>query len=345
MKHIFPIVFVFALMLASASCVHKELCERHEHLNYSRVRIDVDWTDFLPYERPTGMTVSMYPEDASKSSVTELTNDINYAVLNLPEGGYSLLVYNQSTSEFGSFRFMDMDDFSKSRVVGEELTSRWYKSSGDSETVIANPEWLGVESRTDLVVTSQMVELTNAALQMGSKAGESTIASARPKNVIATLNAIIHIKGIYNIRSVRASISGMASGYMLGAGCTTQEKATQLMEEWSLTADKSNPVNGTINSKITSFGLPQGHNDEPDENYLNVSILLVDGTTVLDYSFPVGNQFRYEMIGGAEIQLSLVLELSIDAPLPDVEPDGGGSGGFEAVVDDWGDEQEIDIGM
>jgi len=31
--------------------------------------------------------------------------------------------------------------------------------------------------------------------------------------------------------------------------------------------------------------------------------------------------------------------------LPDVQPEGDGGGGFSAIVDDWGEEQNIDLGL
>lgn len=105
MNRIFIAAAIAALLQLLAACEHKELCDDHEHVKYSRVRVDVDWTDFLTKETPSGMTVAMYPDDPSLKSVTVLTNNISHAVLNLPVGGYSLLVYNQSPSEFGSLRW------------------------------------------------------------------------------------------------------------------------------------------------------------------------------------------------------------------------------------------------
>ena len=91
--------------------------------------------------------------------------------------------------------------------------------------------------------------------------------------------------------------------------------------------------------------MPWGHQSLPEENYLNLSILLIDGATIIDFPFAIGDQFRYEMDAEANLELSLVLDITIDDPLPDVQPEGGSSGGFDATVDDWGDEEEVDIPM
>lgn len=348
MKRVLVAAAIATLLLLLVACEHKELCEHHEHYDFSRVRIDVDWTDFLAKETPTGMTVIMYPSDASRKPVSTLTNSITHAVLNLPVGEYSLLVYNQSPSEFGSLRFVGMDDFSTTCIMGNEVHSRWYQSRDEDEIAITEPEWVGIATGRGLSVTTDMVELTNAMLtqsRYGSREGDVVLTTAHPANIISTLTVRVHIKDIYNLRSARASITGMAAGYMLGKNHPTADKATHLLEEWTMTADSDDPTRGVITAKVATFGLPSGHRGTTQENSLNLSLLLIDGTTIKDFPFTIGDQFRYEIDAEANLELSLVLDINIDEPLPDVEPEGGSSGGFDATVDDWGDEEEVNIEM
>lgn len=347
MKNIANFLYVIVLMLAFTACEHKELCLYHEHVDYSRLRVNVDWTDFLPFETPTGMTVAMYPRDG-KEPIVALTNNIDYAVLSLPEGTYDMLVYNQSISEFGSMHFSDMENFAESKVIGAATSSRWYISRLPEETVIAQPEWLGLEVQTGLQVTSRMVEKTNEyiAQSLGGRAdGDTVLTTAYQRNVISTLQVNVHIKGIHNLRASRASITGMANGYMLGKNCPASGIATQLLETWSIDVDKADPTQGVITALITSFGLPYGHAGVEDENELMLSLLLVDGKTVLDFSFAVGDKFEYEEGLGTHVRLALRLNLDLETTLPDVKPEGGGSSGFDATIDDWGDEEDYDIGM
>ena len=41
--------------------------------------------------------------------------------------------------------------------------------------------------------------------------------------------------------------------------------------------------------------------------------------------------------------LKLTLNLELPEPLPDVKPEGGSAGGFDATVEDWGEEIEIEV--
>ena len=44
MNRIFIAAAIAALLQLLAAYEHKELCDNHEHVTYSRVRVDVDWT-------------------------------------------------------------------------------------------------------------------------------------------------------------------------------------------------------------------------------------------------------------------------------------------------------------
>ena len=63
--------------------------------------------------------------------------------------------------------------------------------------------------------------------------------------------------------------------------------------------------------------------------------------TIVDFPFEVGHEFEKDKDG----KLVLYLELDLPDPLPDVKPEGGSSSGFDATVEDWGDEIEHEIEM
>ena len=334
-----------------ASCEHKELCYKHPHT--TAVRVDVDWSRFTRYETPTGMTLMLYPQSSEGSVVTHLTNTTSQAILTLPADRYHLLLFNQSPSEFGTISFQGLDKQETATVVAGEIKSRWYMARNDNEKVVAAPEWLGVGNYSDAEVTQQMIDADVAATMNGNgvtRSGERSIATITPVNIVHTVNVKVHIKGIYNLRSVRGSLNGMAEGYRLTAMQPLSGKVTHLMEEWTMKRDATDPTMGVIEGSFTSFGLPSGHQSTAVENMLTLSMLLVDNKTVMEFTFNVGDKFTRrttdEDLGQeAEVNLELYLELYPDITLPDVAPEGGSSGGFDAKVDDWGDEEEFEIGV
>lgn len=342
----FPIYIITTVLLLLASCTHQELCYHHPHT--AKVRINVDWSQF-DKETPTGMTVMIYPQGEGQH-VRHLTNTTTHAVVDLEAGLYNTIVYNQSETEFGTVMFTGMECFATAEVHATNATSRWYACRAEEEKLVMQPEWIGADYCTDVEVTPMMVEsageeyMANIS-QMSKTSSQFLVATHTPQNIIHTITVKVHVKGIYNLRSARASLTGLAGGYSFSQDEPTADKVTQLLESWTITQDPVDPTQGVIEAQITSFGLPYGHQGTPEENELILSLLLVDNETVLDFPFYVGDDFEAHIEESVQLQLGLSLELAIDTPLPDVKPAGGGGGGFSATVDGWGEEQNVDINM
>ena len=346
------LLLILTVLLIATSCEHKELCYNHPH--YTPVRVDVDWSKFEPYEKPTGMTVAFFSE-RNDQSFTRHTNTTSHIIAELPVDHYHVMVYNQSPSEFGSFHFTDMDDMEKAAARTIENISRWYVARGSNETVAVEPEWLGVGNYSGMEVTQKMLDdyiesILKGSTLLGTKM--ESLATITPRNVIHTLSVEVHIEGYHNLRSARASLTGMSEGYLLTQQKRMNSTVTHLLEEWSATRDKSDATKGKINSSITCFGLPDNHTGQPDDNRLVIEILLVDNKTIVTFEFAVGDLFTQysddKIDSDVELQLSLVLTRDINGNpivLPDVEPAGGSGSGFDATVESWGEDIEHDIVM
>lgn len=329
------IILLFCLSSLLSSCIYDDTDSCH-FIRTAQVRIPVDWTHFKE-EQPTGMTVALYPYDLTQTYKAYLSNDLSHVDALLQQGNYHVLVYNQSTTEFGSLHFEDMESFATAKVMANNFVSTWYKSRGDADRTAKSPEWLATGGIDSIAVTKQMVNTDSIY-------STDTIS---PLNIIYKVNIHVRVKNIYNIRSARASLEGMAEGYVFSTKQPTSSSITQLIEQWTLKADKYNPANGVLSATIQSFGLPFGHQDLANENTLRLSLLLVDNKTQKDYEFEVGDKFKREDDSDSSIttsvSLNLDLDLDIDDPIPDVKPEGGSSGGFDATVEEWGDDINIDI--
>lgn len=313
------------LCLLCIACEERELCLDHPHT--ADVRLQTDWSQFEPLEVPTGMTAYFYSRSGRRTKSAQ-TNQTGYVDAALRADTYDVILMNQSPSEFGTLLFSDMEHYDKATVYAAPKTSRWYKTKADEEVVVQNPEWLGVANREWLTVAPEMVQDGQV----------HTLDSLRPAPVAHVVRVVFHIKGIYNVRSARASLEGMAKGYCFSKRAPTREVATQLLEDWKLTRDPDNPANGTLVGEVVSFGLPDGHSGLSGANRLHFSLLLVDNQTQLDFDYAVGDRFEQ----GVDVELTIIEETIVE-PMPDVKPEGGSSSGFDASVEDWGEEVKIDI--
>lgn len=345
------IAFIIVLLFLFTSCDHKDLCFLHPHK--ANVRIDVDWSQF-EQETPTGMTVMVYSADGEQY-LRHLTNTTTHALVDLESGFYTTIVFNQSDAEFGTLEFVGMDNFSTAEVHAVTTESRWYTRANEKEQVIMQPEWFATDNCTDVEVTPSMVETAvteyMSSISKSNEKRESrtrshfVIATHTPQNIIHTVTVKVHLKNIYNMRSARASLTGLASGYSFSNSRTTEGIVTQLLESWSITQDESDPTSGYITAKITTMGLPYGHTAQPKDNEFVISVLLVDNETVVDIPFSVGDKFEKVYDENGRYNLNLFVELWAEDPLPDVKPTDAEDGGFDAIVDEWGEEENVDIAM
>ena len=349
---------LWLLLLLFSSCEHKELC--FNHLHRARIKFEIDWSRFG--DRPTGMTLLFYPQDGA-SPIRYITHDVDGLFVDLQAGTYDVLVFNQTVDEFGSVKFQGMDRFMTAEVYASELVSKWYSSKAENERVIQDPELLGVGIQTDFVVTPEMVN------EVEENPDVVHTFSMTPENKIYTTVVKLRMTGVQNARSVRASLEGMASGRMLGLDQPKEETGTHLLEGWSLQMDSLDQTKGCFIYTFSSFGLPQGHTGDKNDNLLNFSVLLKDNKTVVDFAFKVGHLIKQT----APNRLELLVDTAIedpddpdepddpddpDTPTPDNpdEPDdptpdipdvpdtpNTSAGGFEAVVEEWGEEIEHEI--
>lgn len=288
------------------------------------VRINVDWHLF-DKEVPTGMTVMVFPWSGGAPH-TVLTNEITHADFSLEPGKYRVLVFNQSTTEFGTLDFLGMDSYETARAVVQHATSRWY-SRGDDELIGVEPEWLASDKLDEFEVSDDFSEVT-----------------LTPKNVLSQIQVSVKVPGIKNLRYVRGSLTGISEGFLLGQGKPLLSKVTYLLESWTKSVDENGATLGTLRASVKCFGLPETASPDAENNQLSLSALLTDNKTQVDHQFAVGDKFKKDE-NSSELgyTVSLHVDVQMPQPLPEMKPSDGSSGGFDVTIQDWGKPEDIDI--
>ncbi len=347
------LVCILLTLIAFSACRREITYDYHP---YCDVAVDVDWSSFS--ETPTGMTAMFYPHDGGEP-IVYTTHSIHKATFALRTGTYNMILFNQSPSEFGSIGFRGMDRYETAAVYALENQSKSWYSKADVEKVAFEPEPFAVATIENLEVTEDMLDRQRAGLDTGlnsSDTPESKVATKadymiEPKTLTVWGRITIHVDGIYNLRSVRGSISGMSEGVTMHNSRTSDSEVTHLLESWQSLADEDDPSRGIIQTEYSTFCMPgmtlSRASEVWDNAFLNLSILLVDRVTVKDYTFFVGDLIRLSD-GTDRIVLRIDLQRTAEdgeAPvvLPDVKPSGGSSSGFDATVDSWGDEVGVDV--
>ena len=312
------------LTILFASCIYDDYSDCPQESDRKMVRINVDWHLF-DKEVPTGMTVMVFPWSGGAPH-TVLTNEITHADFSLEPGKYRVLVFNQSTTEFGTRDFLGMDSYETARVVVQHATSRWY-SRGDDELIGVEPEWLASDKLDEFEVSDDFSEVT-----------------LTPKNVLSQIQVSVKVPSIGYLRYARGSLTGISEGFLLGQGKPLKSKVTYLLESWTKTIDVNDATLGTLKTSVKCFGLPETTQLDADNNKLSLSALLIDNKTQIDHQFAVGDKFQKDD-NSSELGYTVTLhvDVKVPEPLPEVKPSEGSSGGFDVTVKDWGKPEDIDM--
>lgn len=350
------IVFA-ALLILFNGCSHETQLDSPATL--CKVRLDIDWgKSGIDPDDMTGMTAIFYPIDGSERSKF-LSNQITRKEISLKAGIYNVVVFNQAEGDFSYFTIEGQEQYSTLRVAMKDRKDdfTWYKP-GEGECVGHEPEPFAV-------ALTQGFEVTEAMVLASRIEGKVFSFACEPRAVTYATKLSIYIKGLYNIKEARSSIQNMAHSYSI----TEQKAGTDGITFCFTMADKKydegSTSGGVLSGTFYSFGPPEAATKATGANILNLSILLVDGKTVISKTYDVTKQIEASkpappgsapsqgpdpgqkepgiIIGGGA---SGDPDNPDDQPieLPDVKPENSGSqGGFDASVDEWGDETNIDI--
>ena len=312
------------LIILLTSCIYDDYSDCPQESDRKMVRINVDWHLF-DKEVPTGMTVMVFPWSGGAPQ-TVLTNEITHADFSLEPGKYRVLVFNQSTTEFGTLDFLGMDSYETARAVVQHTTSRWY-SRGDDELIGVEPEWLASDKLDEFEVSEDFSEVT-----------------LTPRNVLSHIQVSVKVPSIGYLRYARGSLTGISEGFLLGQGKPLKSKVTYLLESWTKTIDVNDATLGTLKSSVKCFGLPETVSPDAENNQLSLSALLIDNKTQVDHQFAVGDKFKKDD-NSSELGYTVTLhvDVKVPEPLPEVKPSEGSSGGFDVTIQDWGKPEDIDM--
>lgn len=317
-------LYCWLLIISLTSCIYDDYSSCPPKDGRRLVRINVDWRLF-DKEVPTGMTVMVFPWSGGAPH-TALTNDITHADFFLEPGKYHVLVFNQSTTEFGTLEFQGMDSYETARALVLHTTSRWY-SRGDDELIGVEPEWLASDKLDEFDVSGDFSEVT-----------------LTPRNVLSHIQVSVKVPSIGYLRYVRGSLTGISEGFLLGQGKPLQSKVTYLLETWTKSVDENDATLGTLKASVKCFGLSETTHPDAEDNQLSLSALLIDNKTQIDHQFVVGDKFQKDE-NSSELgySVSLHVDVKLPKPLPEVEPSEGSSGGFDVTIQDWGKPEDIDM--
>ncbi len=355
------------LTLLATSCDRRQLWDEWDTL--VPVDINVDWcksrwADFDDGTAPTGMSVYAYDQTGKQEPAVVVSNDIDHVQITLYDGDWNIFVFNQSVMEYASLQFSGMDKYASAQIETIPQASRWFAASRAEWVTRSNSPWAvqtratraqtraknGTRADEYSLTTKQPIWFANDCYK-GVIIDDSQIirdftphtrfsdASFFPISAIVKMGVKVHFKGYDNLYTVRSVISGLAKSYNLSEMHSQYEMTAHELTGWTR-SEPTTDKEGYVETTFQTFGLIKGYSYQPEELYLHLDVMLVDGETIMTYDLPVGNLVKKS----EENDIDLIIELKDPLVLPNVQMTGGGNG-FDITVSDWEDEINIDIDL
>ena len=341
-------------------------CDRYEVERYytgkANITINIDWQSHFG-ERPSGMTI-MLAKDGDAITFTDITNNVDSYDLQLEPGEYKMIIFNRTFGEFGSMRFFQTKSFNDVFAYAEQL-QRTPEDWDVNVTYMREPEAIGCAVDT-FTVTSDIANgdylFVNWKDEIQVKNNTLTLSEV-VEPMTTELYIRVKIIGYKYMASVVGNISGMADGFLLSQAWRRSQMSYHFLDNWSTKAAPEESTEtesvGYITTKISTFGLPHGREllsqRLPAYNALSLCFTLIDGKKHV-FRYPVGDKITYREAEVSQYfnktDVTLQLDLEIITPfytkdevpnLPYAQPSG--TGAFDAEVEPWGEDENVDVPM
>lgn len=331
---------LFALLLSFLSA-----CDRRELTYYevSEITLAVDWSQsgLDSEEGMYGATAVFYPIDGGEPSIFRM-GDRTAETVRLTEGVYNVILFNRSFSDFSNISFRGIDRYETLEAYIRKIETRVDESTHtETRTIIGSPDELAVATLEGFTVTEDMLGNYSKTsygrtlrTDTGNLADDLYTLYLTPRELTREVVAVLHIKGLNNIRSAKCRLDGVSESVFLADGRFSEHTATQEFIPSTPEFIPGSPFDGTLTGTFEVFG-----SDLTDTRHLSLEALLVDGKTTFKGDY---DDVKVTEKDNGEGTVIIHVEVTTEK-IPDAKPEGGSDSGFDVDVGGWGDDINTDI--
>jgi hypothetical protein len=217
------------LLIATASCEHKELCYDHPHIG--RVNVVFDWRN-APDAHPESMYLFLYHSDGSGAEQFEFAGR-DGGIIEIEEGEYTAICINSDTEKIRyNLATADIDDpthiFDRF-IVSTETTSLTDQLEGISKAAAdVAPRAEGAEQERVVYAPEPIWTDTEADIQiLNVKVNKNQTITLYPQQAYCNYTVkLLNIANADMVSEMSATLSGMAGGLYVAQRTPTNEAVT-----------------------------------------------------------------------------------------------------------------------
>ncbi len=337
------LLLIISICFAFAACERRELT--YMYSPFCEVVLNIDWSNMTA--TPNGMTVMCYPESGEEPIIKVNGDNVNREVLTLPAGIYNIIVFNRQVSDFEFVGFRGMDKFETAEVHSVPTSINWVDTKA-GEVLVTEPNEVAAATHLKIEITKDDISKSTAMYKSTGKMLVVETIDLKPVVVVKQAEVRVRVKGVYNLRSTRATLVGMADGYNFSTQKSTQTPVIHAMDQWEIVPYEYGEVFGETTTTFVSFGLPDYTTASRTDGVLDwdgsisLKMLLVDNQTIKEFNdLPIANATT--TVDSGKLVTTIFINIDYVPELPDVKPEGGVESGFDAEIDPWGDDVTTEI--
>lgn len=330
------------LLIAITSCERREL--EDVLINTAKIPVSFDWsqTGINPDNDENGDlyrgSIWLYCVDGTPFNGNSYKEYIiNYPILDtieVPVGKYKVLAINNAISDYSdNVVFKGTENWESF-----EYSVKWSNKSNNS--YMSEPDFLAIWLLDEFEVTAEMVLESSKGLNtIKSAASLQKMVGIQVVPIIYTCTVTAHVAHLRSAKSATGVFSGFASSVVLSSGEKKSEYDGYIFSFDRHKFYDPTSKDGYMQCSFVTLGKSQesSHNNE-----LSILFTLnetLDGSML--FPTPPNPPFRFDVssqMGTDANRLNIEIEFG-KIELPDINAEGG----FEPDIDDWGDEDIIDI--
>ncbi len=305
---------------------------KHDHLYYATskkatIKVEVDWTN--AQTTPNGVTAIAYHADGTLYAQfpTQVASQPLY--LQLPEGEFDIVFYNNNDVEHGSVEFQGKESITTlSAVAKAKVSTRPVEPEDSDRTLIMDPNVVASARLDGVTITS-----TDIDVFYDKPTGDAATNFVKEYKVFAERDIVTYVltayvKGIkYAAGAPRTFFKHGNSGHLLGLDT---DQMGNIMHEFvwnNRKFDENSTSDATITNEFNAFGkLPCDYTNL----VIDADFILLDGEhhrVVVDATNIV------EIKQAADGLTKYYIHIEIELP----EAIGTGEGIFDVEAEEWTD--------
>lgn len=342
------ITSIVILIFSALSCQRQDLLRDCSCSEKAKIPITINWAK--SGITPQNVTVLFYKKSDGSLVLEhsyEHNNNSVHSYVHVPVGVYTAVVFNELCNQIDNVRLQGDKNLATLGFYATENTDVTMASR--THTYMHQPGQLGLKVIRDIVVTEELIAYTHGEsltkVSVETKTKSALLLNVIPDNKINSMDIVVPVKGLNNARMpALVDLHNTSNGYMVNEDKNCMSSAAIQFPMNNRTYNEGSTTDGTISTHVAFFGTLGDRNstiDQPEEEPIVIDILfmLVDkDKTLVNQKIDITDVISFDEEDSGSI--SADIEVEIDEPLPEVEPEDDGGSGFESELEDW---EEVDV--